>query len=270
MTLRLAGVSVTYPGSRTAALGGVDLAFEPGTHTAILGPNGAGKSTLLRVLAGLLACDTGSATLDGQNARDWPRREFARRLAFVSSAEESAFPTRVRDYVALGRNPYLDGWRAPSSEDRGAVTQALERTDLSLLADRYVGSLSAGELQRARLARALAQQPEILLLDEPTAHLDLGHELAAFELLTQLAGKLSLTVVSVTHNLNMASRFCGRLVLVAGGRIVADGPPESVLTSENLARAFEWPVQTLAQPGLGIVALPVSRFDAYSGVLNRE
>ncbi len=261
MTLRLDGVSVTYPGSTTAALDGIDLAFEPGTHTAILGPNGAGKSTLLRVLAGLLECDSGEATLDGQNARTWKRREFARRLAFVSSAEESAFPTRVTDYVALGRNPYLDGWRAPSLNDQAAVMQALEHTDLVLLADRYVGSLSAGELQRARIARALAQQPEILLLDEPTAHLDLGHELAAFELLAQLARELSLTIVSVTHNLNMASRFCGRVVLIAGGRVVADGPPESVLTPENIARAFEWPVETLAQPGLGIVALPVSRAD---------
>jgi iron complex transport system ATP-binding protein len=149
------------------------------------------------------------------------------------------------------------------------VTQALERTDLIFLADRYVGSLSAGELQRARLARALAQQSEILLLDEPTAHLDLGHELVAFELLAQLADELSLTIVSVTHNLNMASRFCGRVVLIAGGRVVADGPPEFVLTPENLTRAFEWPVETLAQPGLGIVALPVSRADGSSDVLDR-
>lgn len=259
MTLQLAGVSLTYAGSQAPALAGVDLVFEPGTHTAILGPNGAGKSTLLRVLAGLLSCDEGEATLDGQNARDWSRREFARRVAFVSSEEENPFPTRVRDYVALGRNPYLDGWRAPSAEDKGVVTFALERTDLLFLADRYVGSLSAGELQRARLARALAQQPAILLLDEPTVHLDLGHEFAAFEMLAQLAGELSLTVVSVTHNVNMASRFCGRVVLIAAGRVVADGAPEPVLTPENLARAFDWPLETFVQPGLGIVALPVSR-----------
>ncbi len=259
MTLQLAGVSVTYPGSDTPALDAVDLVFEPGTHTAILGPNGAGKSTLLRVLAGLIACDEGEARLDGTNSRSWPRRNFARQLAFVSSAEESPFPTRVRDYVALGRNPYLDGWRAPSTEDQEIVNLALERTDLLQLADRYVGNLSAGELQRARMARALAQQSAILLLDEPTAHLDLGHEFVAFELLAELSTTLSLTIVSVTHNLNMASRFCSRVVLITGGRIVADGSPESVLTPENLARAFEWPVETLVQAGLGIVALPVSR-----------
>jgi len=259
MTLQVAGVSVTYAGNQTRALDTVDLVFEPGTHTAILGPNGAGKSTLLRVLAGLVACDEGTASLDGQLSDDWPRREFARRIAFVSSAEESAFPTRVRDYVTLGRNPYLTGWGAPSPEDQRIVSLALERTDLLLLSDRYIGSLSAGELQRARLARALAQEPEILLLDEPTAHLDLGHELAAFELLAQLVVDLSLTIVSVTHNLNMASRFCGRVVLITGGRVVADGQPEAVLTPGNLARAFEWPVDTIAAPGLGIVALPVSR-----------
>lgn len=259
MSLQLSGVSVTYRGNEAPALAGIDLVFEPGTHTGILGPNGAGKSTLLRVLAGLLPCDRGEAKLDGRNARNWSRREFARRVAFVSSAEESAFPIRVRDYVTLGRNPYLDGWRAPSDEDREAVNVALVRADLESLTQRYVGSLSAGELQRARIARALAQQPGILLLDEPTAHLDLGHEFAAFELLAELVAERSLTVVSVTHNLNMASRFCGRLVLITGGRVVADGSPESVLTPDNLARSFEWPVRTLVEPGLGIVALPVSR-----------
>lgn len=259
MTLQVAGVSVTYPGSQTRALDAIDLVFEPGTHTAILGPNGAGKSTLLRVLAGLVACDEGAASLDGQLSRNWPRREFARRIAFVSSAEESAFPTRVRDYVTLGRNPYLTGWGAPSPEDQGIVHLSLERTDLLSFADRYVGNLSAGELQRARIARALAQQPGILLLDEPTAHLDLGHEFAAFELLAQLVVELSLTVVSVTHNLNMASRFCDRVVLITGGRVVADGQPQAVLTPGNLARAFEWPVETVTAPGLGIVALPVSQ-----------
>ncbi len=259
MSLQLIGASVTYPGSDSPALCAIELGFEPGTHTAILGPNGAGKSTLLRALAGLVPCDRGEARLDGRSTRSWPRRDFARRVAFVSSAEESAFPIRVREYVGLGRNPYLEGWRAPAATDREAVSLALVRTDLESLGHRYVGSLSAGELQRARIARALAQQPAILLLDEPTAHLDLGHEFAAFELLSQLVTERSLTVVSVTHNLNMASRFCGRVVLIAGGCVVADGPPERVLTPGYLARAFEWPVETLVKPGLGIVALPVSR-----------
>lgn len=259
MILQLNGASVTYPGNEAPALTGIDLEFEAGTHTAILGPNGAGKSTLLRVLAGLVSCDRGVAKLDGRNARSWPRRDFARRVAFVSSAEESAFPIRVCDYVALGRNPYLDGWRAPTAADRYAVNVALARTDLESLGNRYVGSLSAGELQRARIARALAQRPAILLLDEPTAHLDLGHEFAAFELLAQLVTEQSITIVSITHNLNMASRFCGRVILITGGRVVADGPPERVLTPDNLARAFNWPVETLVEPELGIVALPVSR-----------
>jgi iron complex transport system ATP-binding protein len=259
VTLELAGVSVTYPGCEAPALDDIDLVFKPGTHTAILGPNGAGKSTLLRVLAGLVACDEGNANLEGQPSNAWSRRDFARRVAFVSSAEESPFPVRVRDYVMLGRNPYLDGWRSPSEADGGTVSLALQRTDLTFLADRYVGSLSAGELQRARIARALAQESSILLLDEPTAHLDVGHEFAAFELLAQLVTKLSLMIVSVTHNMNMASRFCDRVVLITGGRVVADGDPESVLTSGNLARAFDWPVETLHQPGLGILAVPVSR-----------
>lgn len=258
MSLRLAGASVTYPGCTEPAVQQVDLTFEPGTHTAILGPNGAGKSTILRALGGLMPCDPGEAVLDGRDARSWSRREFARRVAFVSSAEESAFPVRVRDYVALGRNPYIDGWRGPSGADREAVGVALARADLDSLEARYLGSLSAGELQRARIARALAQDPDIMLLDEPTAHLDLGHEFAAFALLAQLVAQLSLTVISVTHNLNMASRFCGRIVLMADGTILADGLPGEVLTPDNLARAFDWPVDTMIRPGLGIVAVAVS------------
>jgi iron complex transport system ATP-binding protein len=253
---------VTYPESADPAVQQIDLTFEAGTHTAILGPNGAGKSTILRALGGLMPCDPGEAVLDGMEARSWPRREFARRVAFVSSAEESAFPVRVREYVALGRNPYIDGWRGPSGADREAVSVALGRADLEGLATRYLGSLSAGELQRARIARALAQEPDIMLLDEPTAHLDLGHEFAAFALLTHLVTQLSLTVISVTHNLNMASRFCGRIVLIADGRVLADGTPGDVLTPEYLARAFDWPVETMVRPGLGIVAVPVSPTEA--------
>jgi len=258
VSLRLAGVSVTYPGSTEAAVHDVDLCFEAGTHTALLGPNGAGKSTILRALGGLLPCTRGGASLDGRDTRKWPRREFARRVAFVSSAEESAFPVRVRDYVALGRNPYAHGWRSETAIDGEIVQSALARADLEGFEARYVGSLSAGEVQRARIARALAQAPDIMLLDEPTAHLDLGHEFAAFAMLAELVAELSLTVISVTHNINMASRFCGRAVLLAGGRLVADGVPAEVLTPHHLARAFAWPVETIAAPGLGIVAVPVT------------
>jgi iron complex transport system ATP-binding protein len=177
----------------------------------------------------------------------------------VSSAEESAFPVRVGDYVALGRNPYLAGWRALSDVDREVVSIAIGRSGLTDFESRFMSSLSAGEMQRARIGRALAQDPEILLLDEPTAHLDLGHEFAAFELLAELSAELELTVISVTHNVNMASRFCGRVVLMSEGCVVADGAPVEVLREDSLAAAFRWPVETVTGPGLGIVAVPVRR-----------
>lgn len=259
MNLGLSGAWLRYAGTVEWAMRDVSLEFTPGVHSAVLGPNGAGKSTLLRALAGLLECDRGAAYIEERESRDWPRRDLARRMAFVSSTEEGAFPVRVREYVGLGRNPYLGSFSPPSDEDRSVVASALERTDMQALADRYVTNLSAGELQRARVARALAQQPTILLLDEPTAHLDIGHEYAVFDLLSQLVVEMSLTIVSVTHNINMASRFASRVVLMRTGSVVADGEPEDVLTPEHLGTAYDWPVHTVRPQGLGCVALPVRR-----------
>lgn len=259
MNLGLSGVSVRYDGASDWAIRDVNLEFEAGVHSALLGPNGAGKSTVLRVLAGLRPCDDGRAHVDGRDSREWPRRELARQMAFVASTEEDAFPVRVREYVGLGRNPYLGGFNPPTDTDRSVVASALARTDMRDLAERYVTNLSAGELQRARIARALAQEPSILLLDEPTAHLDIGHEYAVFDLLSELVDEMSLTVISVTHNINMASRFASRVVLMREGTVVADGAPPDVLTPEHLGTAYGWPVRTLEGEGLGCVAVPVAR-----------
>ena len=259
MSLTLEGAWLRYPNAADWAIRDVTLAFEAGVHSAVLGPNGAGKSTLLRALAGLLPCDRGRAFVQDRPIGDWPRRELARQMAFVSSVEEEAFAVRVREYVGLGRNPYLGAFAPPSEEDEGVVASALARTDMTGLADRYVTKLSAGELQRARVARALAQEPEILLLDEPTAHLDIGHEYAVFDLLTQLVTEMSLTIISITHNINMASRFAARVVLLRDGAVVADGQPDEVFTAAHLGRTFAWPVRTISEPELGCVAVPVAR-----------
>ena len=259
MNLGLTGAWMRYERGTDWAIRDVSLEFEAGRHSAVLGPNGAGKSTLLRLLAGLRRCDRGRAHVLGRDSHAWSRRELARRMAFVAATEEEAFPVRVREYVGLGRNPYLGAFNPPSDEDRAVVASALARTDTTELADRYVTNLSAGELQRARVARALAQEPAILLLDEPTAHLDIGHEYAVFQLLSQLVDDLSLTIVSVTHNINMASRFASRVVLLRDGTVVADGVPAEVLSPEHLGTAYGWPVRTLTKTGLGCVAVPVAR-----------
>ena len=258
MSFVMNGVTVQYAGAAGPALLDASLVFEPGVHTAVLGPNGAGKSTLLRVLLGLIRPAAGEVRFEGRPTSEWTRREMARRTALVSAGEEFAFPLSVRELVTMGRTPHLGSWRAERPVDREVVRQALHDVDLLRLAGRSVSTLSAGELQRARLARALAQESDHLLLDEPTAHLDLGHELATFERIEQLTKEKHLTTITVTHNLNLASRFSDRVVLLSGGRVTAVGEPRDVLVSERIAEAFGCPVEVRDLAELGILAVPTS------------
>ncbi len=258
MSFVVEGVTVRYAGAVRPALLDASLKFEPGVHTAVLGPNGAGKSTLLRVLIGLIRPDSGEVRFEGRPTSKWTRREMARRTALVSAGEEFAFPLSVQQLVAMGRTPHLGSWRAERSVDREVVRQALYDVDLLELAGRPVSTLSAGELQRARLARALAQESDHLLLDEPTAHLDLGHELATFERIEQLTQEKQLTTITVTHNLNLASRFSDRVVLLSGGRVTAVGEPREVLVAERIEEAFGCPVEVRDLAELGILAVPRS------------
>lgn len=258
MSFVVEGLTVRYAGAVRPALLDASLKFEPGVHTAVLGPNGAGKSTLLRVLLGLIRPDSGEVRFEGRPTSEWTRREMARRTALVSAGEEFAFPITVRQLVAMGRTPHLGSWRAERPVDREVVRQALHEVDLLELAGRPVSTLSAGELQRARLARALAQESDHLLLDEPTAHLDLGHELATFERIEQLTQEKQLTTITVTHNLNLASRFSDRVVLLSGGRVTAAGRPREVLVAERIEEAFGCPVEVRDLAELGVLAVPRS------------
>lgn len=259
MSGSLRGVSFAYPGSREDAVRDVWLDIRPGLHTAIVGPNGAGKSTLLRLLIGLLRPREGQVVLFSRPVEGWSRRELARRVAVVAQDPEIGVPITVRALVELGRNAYVRPWAALSREDHRAVESALEATDLSSLARRDMRELSGGEVQRARLARALAQDPTLLLLDEPTAHLDLGHEMSFFELVSDLTATKGVTVVSVTHHLNVAARFAQRMILVAGGRLAVEGTPREVMTPAHLEEAFRWPVQVKDLGGLGQHAIPTRR-----------
>jgi iron complex transport system ATP-binding protein len=240
-----------YPGAPRPAVDDVSIAVPAGSLYAILGPNGSGKSTLLRLLLGALAPDKGEALFAGRPIAAWSRRELARRVGVVAQSEESVFPLTVRELVALGRYPHLGPWRREGDDDRRAIDDALERCDLGDLADRPVGTLSGGERQRARIARALAQRPEALVLDEPTAALDIMHEMAIFELLAALAERDGVTVVLVTHELNLAARYAHRLLLLDRGRIAAEGPPGRVLRKPILESVYGWPVAVTAHPGPG-------------------
>ncbi|HEX8907156.1 MAG TPA: ABC transporter ATP-binding protein, partial [Longimicrobiaceae bacterium] len=221
-----------------------------GSCTAVLGPNGSGKSTLLRLLLGTLSPETGTVELDGRAVGDWGREEIARAVGVVPQGEEAVFPMTVREMVAMGRYPHLGPWRRERDADRRAVEQAMRRCDVLAFAHRPISTLSGGERQRARVARALAQQPAALALDEPTAALDVSHEMAIFELLRDL-GRAGTTVLLVTHNLNLAARYADRLVMLDRGRVAAAGAPDEVLTRETVERVYGWPVRIDRHPGPG-------------------
>jgi iron complex transport system ATP-binding protein len=240
-----------YPHASRPALDGVDLAVPAGGVYAILGPNGSGKSTLLKVLLGVLAPQAGEAWYAGRRLAEWSRRELARRIGVVPQSEELAFPITVRELVAMGRYPHLGPWRRETAADRRAVEEAMARCDVLELADRPLATLSGGERQLVRIARALAQQPDTLVLDEPTAALDIRHEMEIFERVSSLTAAGRVTVVLVTHNLNLAARYAARMLLLDRGRVAAEGEPAAVLTRETIERVYRWPVAVGRHPGPG-------------------
>jgi len=242
---------VRYPGAARPALDGVSMDVPDGALYAVLGPNGSGKSTLMKALLGVLRPTSGRARLDGKHAGAWARRELARAVGVVPQAETIAFPLTVRELVAMGRYPHLGALGGEGDADRRAVARALEQCDVAELAARDVTTLSGGELQRVRIARALAQEPRALVLDEPTASLDIRHEMAILELLRASADG-GMTVLVVTHGLDMAARFADRMLLLARGGVAAEGPPLEVMRSEVLERVYRWPIAVTEDPSTGI------------------
>ena len=243
-------LTIQYPGSDRPALDGVTLSIPAGCLTAVLGPNGSGKSTLLRVLLGVYAPDAGTATLGDRNVSEWDRRELARTVGVVPQSETVAFPITVREMVAMGRFPHLGPLRAEGWRDREAIAKALERCDIDELQNRQVTTLSGGELQRVRIARALAQEPRTLALDEPTASLDLRHEMSILGLLRDWS-KGGMTVLLITHQLNLAARFADRMILLDRGQVSAEGTPSEVFRRDVIERVYGWPVQVDEDPVTG-------------------
>ena len=247
MTAVLEARDVHVSRGRAAVLHGVSLSLAPGEALALIGPNAAGKSTLLRTLAGLLGAQ-GQVLVEGRALRTWPRDALARAMALVTAEDEGPGMLAVEDRVALGRYPHRGPFRPLLDEDRAAIGRALERAGIAALARRRLGTLSAGERQLATLARGLAQEPRVLLLDEPAAHLDIGHQLRLFRVLDEVR-KGGVAVLAVVHDLPRAAAWADRIVLLAGGRIAAEGAPDAVLASEECARAFEVAIRGHAVPG---------------------
>lgn len=221
--------------SRTI-LQAIDLRLEPGEFVGLIGPNGAGKSTLLRTLAGTLP-HGGELTLDGRPLAGYSARERARRIGYLGQDRHVAWPLTVADVVALGRIPYRSPLSRESDADRQAVARALHVTHMEGLANRHSDRLSGGEVARMLLARLIAQETPILLADEPIAGLDPAHQLATVQIFSDMA-RAGHTVLASLHDLTLAGRWCDRLVLMEGGRIVVQGSPETVLTPERIADTY--------------------------------
>lgn len=245
---RVNRVSFRYPGTQTDAVAGVSLEVAAGGITAFIGPNGGGKSTLAHLLLGLHRPSAGTVLFRGQAAHAWPRAALALEVGVLPQGEEMALPLRVREVVAMGRYPHVGAWRAMKESDQNAVASALDATNTADLSDRLLMTLSGGERQRVRLARVLALGAPALILDEPTAALDIRHEMEIFELIRSL-GDRGRTVLIVTHNLNLAARYADELVLLADGRVVANGPPPAVLQESTLYQVYGWPMRVTDYPG---------------------
>ncbi len=251
--------SVAFAYGATAVFTRLDLEVAEGEIVAVLGPNGTGKTTLLRLASGALAPDRGRIEIFGRSAGAIPPRERSRSVAVVPQESRPAFAFTALEVVRMGRAPHLGLLGIETARDEKVVREAMERTAVASLATRPFLELSGGERQRVVLARALAQEPRLLLLDEPTAFLDLKHRLAVYDLLVRWSRECGITVVLASHDLDLAARFADRVALVHRGAVAADGRPADVLTKEMLRLAYEVEAEIGQDPTTGRpVVIPIA------------
>jgi len=247
--LQLQDVHFSYDG--TEVLRGVTLNVAEGSFVSLVGPNGSGKTTLVRIASGLFLPDRGECLVAGRLTHACRRRDLARLVAVVPQESHIAFPFTALQVVLMGRAPYLGPMGFESAEDVALARVALRETDAEVLSDRLLSELSGGEKQRVIIARALAQQPRLLLLDEAASHLDIRHQLDVFDIVRRLNRERGVTVVMVAHDLNLAAEMSERMVLLAQGRVFADGTPTEVLTEANVAEVFGAQVRRELDPVTG-------------------
>ncbi|MGY1652353.1 ABC transporter ATP-binding protein [Geodermatophilus sp. SYSU D01119] len=258
--VRLAAEGLRLAYDDRVVVDGLDLDLTDGSFTAIVGPNGCGKSTLLRALGRLLRPAAGQVVLDGRSIARTPTREVARVLGLLPQTPVAPSGLTVADLVARGRHPHQSWLRQWSGDDEAVVTEALAWTDMADLGDRPVDELSGGQRQRAWISMALAQQTDLILLDEPTTYLDLSHQIDVLELVARLHAERGRTVVVVLHDLNLAARYAHRLVAMRDGVLVASGTPHEVLTEQLLADVFDLEARVVPDPVAGTpMVVPVRR-----------
>jgi len=264
---RLRGEALYAGYNGRQVLDDVDFTVQDGSVTVLLGPNGSGKSTLLKTLARTLAPDAGKVLLDGTNIHRQSTRAVAQRLGILPQSPSAPDGLTVRELVGLGRFPYQSLMRQWSRHDEAAVEEAMAVADVAAFADRPVDALSGGQRQRCWIAMVLAQETELLLLDEPTTFLDLKVQVDLLELLVSLAHQQGRTLLVVLHDLNLAAAYADRLVMMKAGRILHDGTPEAVFTADNLKQVFDLDAQVIREPLAGRpVCVPVKRLEKVEAV----
>jgi len=258
--LRAADVAFAYDRGARSVVDGVTLGVPRGTIVGLLGPNGSGKTTLFRLLSGTVTPARGEVTIDGVPIRTLSRREMARRLAVVPQETHSAFDFSVLEIVLMGRYPHLGAFELEGADDVAIAREALAATGTDALESRRFATLSGGEKQRVVIASALAQSSEILLLDEPTASLDLGFQFEIAALLARLNRDRGVTMVVSTHDLNLAATLCTELVLLKAGRVIAHGPTDRVLNAESVRRLYGVDADVARHPRAGhLTVVPLAR-----------
>ena len=256
--LQLEGVTSGYNRAEPVVRG-VDLEIGAGDFLGLVGPNGCGKSTLLRTITRLLPLHSGFIYLNGKSLEGLSHKEIAQLVGVVPQETSSLFGFSVQNVVGMGRNPYLKWFQGTDSQDQRIIKEALEQTGISHLSQRNVMELSGGERQRVVIARALAQKPKILLLDEATNHLDINHQVEVFDLLYRLSQEGNLALLCVTHDLNFAAEYCNGMILMKDGQIHARGTPEQVLTRGIISEVYGIEVNIeKGEDGKGIRIVPIS------------
>ena len=247
--IKVENISCGY--DQRPVLKNLNFSLGGGEMLGIMGPNGSGKSTLIRALTGILQLSKGRIKLYGKAIEEYSVREIAQQIAVIPQQTPITFSFSSLDLVLMGRTPYLRRFQGESSKDLEIALEAMQRTDSISFRDRPIHELSGGERQRVIIARALAQQPSILLLDEPTSFLDLNHQVEIFDLLRRLCDNDGLTVLCVSHDLNLSSEYCSRLIMLKNGYTYVEGTPEMILTHEHIKAVFETDVTIIKSPYSG-------------------
>ncbi len=257
MIIRLDNVSLGYNGC--PVLHDIDIGVQKGEVVGIIGPNASGKSTLIKAISGLLKPSSGDITIDGRNSRSIKGEDMAKIIAVVPQNPSLPSAFSAFELTLMGRTPHLGLLQYESPKDFAIVWKAMEQTSTQHLAERKLGELSGGERQRLVISKALVQEPEVILLDEPTAHLDLNYQIEILNLITNLSAKENITLILALHDLNLAAQYCERLFLLSSGMVFAAGCPEDVITPENIKQVYGIDVLVSRHPlnGLPLLINPV-------------